>query len=112
MADRFFVWMTPTLADREELVCVLDSLIWRRLCEEFHRLDEGTLLDRHYEVDGVEIALATEASTQIDLWVDGAVAVRTDWTEEAEVTLGELRRPVGRLGDQAWNVDVVAELAQ
>jgi hypothetical protein len=80
--------------------------------QEFHRLDEGTLIDRHHEVDGVEVALATEASAQIGVWIDGAIKLRAERTEEAEVTLGKLRRPIEPVGDQWSDVDVVAQRAQ
>jgi hypothetical protein len=80
--------------------------------QEFHRLDEGALIDDHHEADGVEVLLTTEAAAQIGFWIDGAVELRAERTEESEIALGQLRRPLEHVFNQRSDVDVVAERAQ
>ena len=49
-----------------------NAWVVEQLCQVFHRLDEGIITCCHEEVDGVEVAIAMEAPTQIGFWIDDA----------------------------------------
>jgi hypothetical protein len=63
--------------------------------EEVHGGDEVAALDRHHQIDGIEVGFAGEAAGEVGLRVDGGEELAAAWTEEAESPLAVLVRPEG-----------------
>jgi hypothetical protein len=71
-------------------------------------LEEVASLDDHDEVDGVEVALTTEAAAEIGAWIGGRIELFADGTEEAEDAFASFARPAEVKANHSLDSDVVA----
>jgi hypothetical protein len=68
-------------------------------------LHETVAFDGHDHIDGVEVALATEASGEVGVGVDGGVEVMAQRAHEAEAAVMGLVEQFEHLGDQRDDLD-------
>ena len=75
-------------------------------------LHEAVAFDSHDHVDGVEVALATEAASEVGVEVDGGVEVMAQRAPEAEATVMGFVGQFEIIGDQRDDFDAIAQVAQ
>ena len=89
---------------------------WYWLSQRSQEGDGGAevVVERHEQVDVVEVLLAAEAVGEVVAWIDGGAHLAAAGTEEAEVAFAHLRRrPVAAEGgDGDRHRQVVADAAQ
>ena len=73
--------------------------------------DEVAALNRHHQIDGIEVGLAVEATGEVGPRIDGGEELAAARTEEAESSFAVLVRPV-ELGHQLDDGNFVAETVQ
>jgi len=62
--------------------------------ERVHRRDEVDFFDQHHQVDGVEVSLAGETSSEIGAGIRGGQVLAAGRTEKHESPLPLLVRPI------------------
>lgn len=78
-------------------------LPWPSREKRFQVVDRGyevTLLHRYRKIDGVEVDSATEAAAEIRIWVHRRMALPAAGTQECELSLADLVRPLQLLQER------------
>jgi hypothetical protein len=74
-------------------------------------LEEVTVGHRDGEVDGIPVAIATEATGQVRGWIDRGFRLSADGTDESQLSSNTLMWPA-ELSKQPWERDFVAKPIQ
>lgn len=75
---------------------VLAIVVREKAPQESYAIDEALVVDKHREIDGVEVALTSKAPPQVCPWIRGGVEVCAGGTQEPQVTVAAFR----------WNVKI------
>ena len=78
---------------------------------EFHvmdGIDERAALDRHGEVDGIEVGFTVEAAGQVGAGIDGRLGFPAERTEEGPLVATPFVRPAQR-GEEPGEWDLIAK---
>ena len=76
-----------------------------------HRGDEVEILDQHHQVDGVEVPLAGETTSEIGAGIGGRQELAASRTEKHESSVPLLVRPI-KSDQQVGDRDLVAQAIQ
>jgi len=85
--------------------------IWQEWVELCYGLEEVTVGHCDGEVNGIPVAIATEAMGQVRGWIDGGFRLSADGTDEPQLSSNTLMWPV-ELSKQPRERDFVAKPIQ
>ena len=74
-------------------------------------VDERTVTCGHCEIDWIEVCLAMKATRQVRAWIDGRLAFIAAGTDERQLAVSRLVRPIQE-NEKMCEVDVVPQLSQ
>ena len=80
--------------------------------EKLDGIKEGALFDNDSEINGVEVSLASKASSEISFWINGGVELRAERASKSQQVISVNSSELEMLYDKLRDGNVISEVSQ